>query len=88
MGMPNGSVFVDGNTISACNPVHRFYAGSGEYALGIPAFEKVTVHLENGRNLILERRGSVGGFRWNGRRLRRPFLSHRRLMRGGTLTFE
>lgn len=62
--------------------------GSAEYALGLPAFDRVTVHLENGRDLTVVRKGSTGRFLWNGRRLARPFISHRRLLRGGTLTFE
>ncbi|WP_037941492.1 glycoside hydrolase domain-containing protein, partial [Streptomyces toyocaensis] len=28
--------------------------GSGEYAIGSPLFKKVTVHLENGRELVVK----------------------------------
>ena len=62
--------------------------GAAEYALGLPAFDKMTVHLENGRDFVVERRGANGRFRWNGRRLFRPFLPHRARMKGGTLVFE
>lgn len=62
--------------------------GAAEYALGIPAFEKVTIHLENGKNFIIKRTGQNGRFRWNGKRLKKPFISHKMLMNGGTLTFE
>lgn len=62
--------------------------GAAEYALGIPAFGQATVHLENGKDLTVICEGSSGVFRWNGRRLRRPFLSHKELMKGGVLVFE
>lgn len=62
--------------------------GAAEYALGIPAFDRATVHLENGKDFTVERTGRNGSFRWNGKPLKRPFISHEALMRGGTLTFE
>ena len=66
--------------------------GAAEYALGAPAFDKVTIHLENGRDFTAVRScasdGLSGRFRWNGRRLRKPFITHARLMEGGTLVFE
>ncbi len=65
--------------------------GSGEYALGAPVFEKAVLHLENGNSLTIERQGSgpyVQEVRLNGRRLRRPFLRHREILKGGTLSFS
>ncbi|MCQ2183922.1 MAG: GH92 family glycosyl hydrolase [Bacteroidales bacterium] len=52
--------------------------GSGEYALGVPAFESVTIHLENGRDFTISRSSDARG-------PRRPFLKHRRILRGGRL---
>ena len=66
--------------------------GSAEYALGAPAFDKVTIHLENGRTFTAERccaaDALTGSFLWNGRKLRRPFISHSQLMEGGTLQYR
>lgn len=64
--------------------------GSGEYALGAPAFEEITLRLENGRTLVIRNADPAAAeyeVRFNGRRLRRPFIKHRRLMRGGILEF-
>lgn len=64
--------------------------GSGEYALGSPVFERVTLNLENGRKFTVETQGDglyVQQIRLNGRRLRRSFLRHSKIMRGGHLVF-
>ncbi len=75
--------------------------GSGEYALGAPAFSEAVLRLENGRTLrivaenLSEENHHVRSVRLNGRlvwdavhRRGRPFLSHESLLRGGTLTYE
>ena len=75
--------------------------GSGEYALGAPAFRKTTLHLENGKVFrivaenISEENMYVRRVRLNGRviwdattRRGRPFLTHKAVRRGGTLVFE
>ena len=65
--------------------------GSGEYALGAPAFSNAVLHLENGRTFTIVTSGKgdyVQKVTLNGRVLKRPFLKHRRIMRGGTLEFE
>ena len=75
--------------------------GSGEYALGAPAFSEAVLQLENGRTLrivaenLSEQNCHVRSIRLNGRlvwdashRRGRPFLSHESLLRGGTLTYE
>lgn len=63
--------------------------GKPEYALGVPAFDKVTVHLENGRTFTTVRSETVSGhFRWNGRKLGKAFITHGELMKGGVLSFE
>ena len=65
--------------------------GSGEYALGSPSFDRADVRLENGKTFTIVREGSgayVQQVTWNGRRLRKPFLSHRQLLKGGVLTFR
>lgn len=65
--------------------------GAAEYALGVPAFDKLTIHLDNGNDFTVVRGAPAGEltgtFFWNGRRLRKPFLAHKKLMKGGTLLF-
>ncbi|MGV9761992.1 GH92 family glycosyl hydrolase [Streptomyces tricolor] len=67
--------------------------GSGEYAIGSPLFKKVTVHLENGRDLVVQApRNSaknvyVQGVTFNGRPWKSTSLPHRLLSRGGVLDF-
>ena len=62
--------------------------GSGEYALGAPAFEKIVLHLDNGRDLTITRSDSPS---WscslNGKKLRKPFIRHSDIVRGGLLDF-
>ena len=65
--------------------------GSGEYALGAPSFSKAVLHLENGRSFTILSAGKgdyVQKVRLNGRELKRPFLKHRQIVRGGILEFE
>ncbi len=65
--------------------------GSGEYAIGAPSFGKAVIHLENGRTFTLQTSGEgdyVQKVTLNGRKLRRPFLKHRQIMKGGVLEFE
>ncbi|GGO80084.1 GH92 family glycosyl hydrolase [Wenjunlia tyrosinilytica] len=67
--------------------------GSPEYAVGSPLFRKATVHLENGRDLVVRAaRNSasnvyVQGLEVNGRRWNSTALPHALLARGGTLEF-
>ncbi|MGW4735391.1 GH92 family glycosyl hydrolase [Streptomyces shenzhenensis] len=68
--------------------------GSGEYAIGSPLFKKVTVHLENGRDLVVNApRNStknvyVQGLKVNGRTWTSTSLPHSVLAKGGVLTFD
>ena len=65
--------------------------GSGEYALGAPSFSKAVLHLENGRSFTILTSGQgdyVKKITLNGRELKRPFLKHRQIVRGGVLEFE
>lgn len=67
--------------------------GAPEYAVGSPLFTKVTVHLENGRDLVINApRNSaqnvyVQGLRVNGKPWHSTALPHDLLARGGTLDF-
>ncbi|MFI9226941.1 GH92 family glycosyl hydrolase [Streptomyces rimosus] len=67
--------------------------GSPEYAVGSPLFTKATVHLENGRDLVVKaprnsaRNVYVQGLRVNGKPWNSTALPHALLARGGTLEF-
>ncbi|MEV7073203.1 GH92 family glycosyl hydrolase [Streptomyces sp. NPDC093990] len=68
--------------------------GSGEYAVGSPLFTKATVHLENGRDLVVRapensaRNVYVQGLRVNGKPWRSTSLPHSVLARGAVLDFD
>ncbi|MPY31435.1 glycoside hydrolase family 92 protein [Streptomyces adustus] len=67
--------------------------GSGEYAVGSPLFTKATVHLENGKDLVVRaprnstRNVYVQGLKVNGRTWTSTSLPHALLAKGGTLDF-
>ncbi|MEU0332003.1 GH92 family glycosyl hydrolase [Streptomyces sp. NPDC006193] len=67
--------------------------GSGEYSIGSPLFKKVTVHLENGRDLVVRApRNSaknvyVQGVMVNGRPWTSTSLPHSLLAKGGVVDF-
>ncbi|HEY0897215.1 MAG TPA: glycoside hydrolase domain-containing protein, partial [Sphingobacteriaceae bacterium] len=68
--------------------------GSTEYALGSPAVQSARMDLGNGKTLQIEARNQgkknvyVTRVELNGKVLDRPFIDHRELMKGGTLTFH
>ncbi|MFF4017378.1 GH92 family glycosyl hydrolase [Streptomyces sp. NPDC001843] len=68
--------------------------GSGEYAIGSPLFTKATVHLENGRDLVVRaprnssRNVYVQGLTVNGRPWSSTSLPHSLIAKGGVLVFH
>ncbi|UUU30266.1 GH92 family glycosyl hydrolase [Streptomyces sp. CA-210063] len=68
--------------------------GSGEYAIGSPLFTKATVHLENGRDLVVEapknnaKNVYVQGLKVNGKPWTSTSLPHSLISRGGVLKFD
>jgi predicted alpha-1,2-mannosidase len=68
--------------------------GSGEYAVGSPLFKKATVHLENGRELVVKAPDNsasnvyVQGLKVNGRAWTSTSLPHSLLAKGGVLEFD
>ncbi|CAM5376766.1 alpha-1 2-mannosidase [Streptomyces purpurascens] len=66
----------------------------GEYAIGSPLFTKATVHLENGRELVVKApRNSaenvyVQGLKVNGRAWSKTSLPHSVVAKGGVLEFD
>ncbi|MBR7673766.1 GH92 family glycosyl hydrolase [Streptomyces daliensis] len=67
--------------------------GSPEYAIGSPLFTKATVHLENGRDLVVKapensaKNVYVQGLKVNGKKWNSTALPHKLLAKGGTLEF-
>jgi len=68
--------------------------GSGEYAVGSPLFTKATVHLENGKELVVRapknssRNVYVQGLKVNGRSWQSTSLPHSLLAKGAVLDFD
>ena len=67
---------------------------SDEYAVGAPLFQKAVVHLENGKELVINAPGNgkdspyVKDFRIDGRKSDKYFLSHKAISSGARLDFE
>ncbi|MER6614507.1 GH92 family glycosyl hydrolase [Streptomyces xantholiticus] len=68
--------------------------GSGEYAIGSPLFTKATVHLEDGRELVVKAPKNsaeniyVQGLKVNGKKWNSTSLPHEVIAKGGTLQFD
>ncbi|WP_200307722.1 GH92 family glycosyl hydrolase [Streptomyces adelaidensis] len=68
--------------------------GSGEYAVGSPLFTKATVHLDNGRDLVVEapknsaKNVYVRGLKVNGKAWTSTSLPHALISKGGVLEFD
>lgn len=68
--------------------------GSGEYAIGSPLFTKATVHLENGKDLVVKapknsaKNVYVQGLKVNGRAWTSTSLPHSVVAQGGVLDFD
>ncbi|MEU6127208.1 GH92 family glycosyl hydrolase [Streptomyces sp. NPDC047123] len=68
--------------------------GSGEYAIGSPQFTKMTVHLDNGRDLVVKapknsaKNVYVQGLKVNGKKWTSTALPHKLVANGGVLEFD
>lgn len=58
---------------------------AGEYVLGEPLFDRVTLVCPQGRRLSVVRQAAANGVSFNGRSVDRVSLEHRSLVRGGEL---
>lgn len=73
---------------------YSFCPGIPMYEIGRPLFDKVTIHLENGRDFVVKAPGNsrenkfVRSMKLNGKKLRAPRFSHADMMQGGELTLE
>ena len=62
------------------------------YVLGIPTFERATIHLPGGRHFSVTAKGrkngsEVASVRLNGKKLTTPYITHEDIMQGGSLEF-
>ena len=68
--------------------------GSDEYALGAPLFRKATIHLENGRKVVIEAPDNdaehryIGKMTFNGKAYDRNYLRYSELIKGATLHID
>lgn len=68
--------------------------GTPEYAIGSPLFTKATVHLENGKDLVInapnnsEKNIYVQGVKLNGKAYDKTYFLHEDLAAGGVIEFE
>ena len=68
--------------------------GSGQYVVGSPLFDKVTIHLHNGHDIVINAKGQgsnncyVHSLRLNGAPYDKAFLTAEQLLDGCTLDFE
>lgn len=68
--------------------------GSNEYALGAPLFKKATIHLENGKELVIDAPENsdenyyIKSMSMNGENYTKNYFRHEDLMKGGTIEVE
>ena len=74
--------------------LYQVCPGKAEWTVGRPLFSEATVLLPLGKRLVVraipcpETSRHAPRIRFNGKRLRRPFIAHRKLMEGGVLEVE
>jgi predicted alpha-1,2-mannosidase len=68
--------------------------GVGEYALGSPLFSKITLHLENGKDFVINGKNNskknvyIKSAKLNGKYYTKNFITHENIIKGGVLDFE
>lgn len=68
--------------------------GSDQYVLGAPYLKEMTVHLENGKDLVIKapkvsaKNRYVKSVKLNGREYDKAYLTHQDICNGGELFFE
>ncbi|WP_088052500.1 GH92 family glycosyl hydrolase [Virgibacillus dakarensis] len=68
--------------------------GSSEYAIGAPLFKKATIHLENGKDIVInapknsKENKYVQSLKVNGKDYTKNYITHEVLADGATLDFE
>ena len=73
---------------------YSFCPGRPVYEIGRPIFHKVTIHLSNGKDFVIQAKNNsvenkyIRSMKLNGEDLAEPRFSHFDLMKGGELIFE
>ena len=68
--------------------------GSGQYVLGAPYFDKMTLHLPSGKSLVIHARDNrdgnryIGTMTFNGQPYDKNYLEHDDILRGGVITYQ
>lgn len=68
--------------------------GSGQYVIGSPLFDKVTIHLQNGKDIVIDAKGQsrkncyISSLRLNGAPYDKAYITFEQLRDGCTLDFE
>ena len=68
--------------------------GSNQYAIGTPYFDKMTLHLPEGRSLTIKAEGNspdnryIDAMTFNGSSYVKNYLTHSDLLEGGTITYR
>ena len=68
--------------------------GSNQYVLGVPYFDKLTLHLENGKQFTVTAKGNSDDTRYvnamtlNGETYNHNYLTHDAVMNGGNIVFD
>lgn len=68
--------------------------GTDQYTIGSPVFPKMTIHLENGKTLVIEAQGNSPENRYiqsaslNGNAFTRTWLTYDELLKGGVLRYS
>lgn len=74
--------------------IYPLQMGSSDYAIGAPYFKKMTVHLENGKDLVInapnvsDKNKYIQSVKLNGKSYDKLTIDHKDLANGGTLEFE
>lgn len=72
---------------------YPFNAGAAEYVIGTPLFQHATLHMPNGKELVInaprksDKAIYVKGVKLNGKKITDWKLTHQQLIQGGTLDF-
>ncbi|MBE6672170.1 MAG: glycoside hydrolase family 92 protein, partial [Ruminococcaceae bacterium] len=73
---------------------YPYAMGSNEYVIGSPLFDKVTIHLENGKDIVITANNNsdenvyIQSAKLNGKDYNKMFLTHEQLTSGCEIVFE
>lgn len=68
--------------------------GTGEYVIGSPLFDKVTLYLENGKKFVISAKENAHGnvyvqnLKLNNKKVNTNFITHSEILKGGKIVFS